>query len=179
MKKFAKTTLVLLAASLVFSSCMGSFAITKKLYSWNEGVTGNKFVNNLLFWILSPVYGAVVSFDAAILNLIEFWTGSNPLAFSPEFEGTDRLAYMGKTFELTNTGESITIGEVDGDIVFAMAKTADNSWALVTDNGLVPMFKENNETVVFYTADQSVEMAQNAVNYNPFNQPVEQLWAGR
>lgn len=121
----------------------------------------------------------MVSFDAAILNLIEFWTGSNPLAFSPDFRGTDRLAYLGKTFELTNNGESITIREVGGDIVFAMAKAADNSWALQTNNGLVPMFKENNETVVFYTADQSVEMAQNAVNYNPFNQPVEQLWAGR
>jgi hypothetical protein len=144
MKKFAKSALVLLAASFMFSSCMGSFAITKKLYSWNESVTGNKYVNNILFWVLSPVYSAVVAIDANILNLIEFWTGSNPLAFSPDFEGTDRLAYMGKIYELTRNGESLTIRELDGDVVFAMAKTPDNTWAMVEKNQTLPMFKENS-----------------------------------
>jgi hypothetical protein len=69
-------------SGLIQTSCMGKFALLKKLYSWNESASDNKFINNLLFWILNilPVYGIVVIVDAVILNLIEFWTGANPLA---------------------------------------------------------------------------------------------------
>jgi hypothetical protein len=64
---------------------MGKFALLKKLYAWNEKATGNKFIDNLLFWILNiiPVYGIVTFVDVVILNLVEFWTGSNPMAMAP------------------------------------------------------------------------------------------------
>lgn len=63
---------------------MGKFALIKSIYSWNEKATDNKFINNALFWILNivPVYGAAAFVDAVILNLIEFWTGSNPMAMT-------------------------------------------------------------------------------------------------
>ena len=67
-----------LAATLCFSSCIGSFSLTNKVLSWNEGV-GNKFVNELVFiaFHIIPVYELTVAADVIILNSIEFWTGNN------------------------------------------------------------------------------------------------------
>ena len=57
-RRFLPVAIVLaLTGSLMTSSCIGSFALTNKLLSWNKQV-GNKFVNELVFfafWII-PVY---------------------------------------------------------------------------------------------------------------------------
>ena len=82
MKK-SKLTLVavVLSGSLLFSSCVGSFGLFNRLSSWNQGV-GNKFVNELVFLAFNivPVYGVAYLADALVINSIEFWSGSNPMA---------------------------------------------------------------------------------------------------
>jgi hypothetical protein len=64
------------------TACMGQFALTKMVYGWNDKVTGNKIVNNLVFWGLGifQIYDFTVLGDLFIFNVIEFWTGSNVLA---------------------------------------------------------------------------------------------------
>jgi hypothetical protein len=73
---------LLLALGSFSTGCFGSFVLVKKLYTWNERVTGNKFVRTLIFWVLCifPIYQFAALGDAVVLNLIEFWTGHNPLA---------------------------------------------------------------------------------------------------
>lgn len=117
MKKLMKPTLVLLTASFLFTSCMGSFALSKKLYDWNDNVTSNKFVNNLVFWLLAGIggYGVTMFIDYAILNLIEFWSGNNPIAFAPGFEGTDRMVYNGTEYELERSSDRLIIRELNGN----------------------------------------------------------------
>lgn len=68
------------ALALGASGCYGKFALTKKLYDWN-GTLGNKFLVWIVFiiFIIVPVYGVCTFVDGIILNLIEFWTGSNPM----------------------------------------------------------------------------------------------------
>ena len=46
-----------------------------------QRVTGNKIVNNLVFWGLAivPVYSLAMAGDLLILNTIEFWTGNKLL----------------------------------------------------------------------------------------------------
>jgi hypothetical protein len=63
------------------TGCFGSFALVHKLYDFNKSF-GNKFVQTIVFWVfcIIPVYEVASLGDAVILNLIEFWTGSNPLA---------------------------------------------------------------------------------------------------
>ena len=83
MKKHGFTFLmaVLLCGAVTFSSCIGPFKLTNKLLSWNNSV-GSKFANELVFfcfWIL-PVYEVSIVADALVLNSIEFWSGSNPIA---------------------------------------------------------------------------------------------------
>ena len=71
---------VALAASLLFSSCLGSFQAFNNLKEWNQGVSDSKWVNNLIFWGLNiiPVYALFFVGDTIIFNVIEFWSGSNP-----------------------------------------------------------------------------------------------------
>jgi hypothetical protein len=75
---------VVVASTMVLSGCIGSFTLTNKVYKWNESATGDKYVNTAIMWVLgffTPVYGGTLLIDVAILNVIEFWTGKNPVAF--------------------------------------------------------------------------------------------------
>ena len=127
-----------LAATLCFSSCIGSFSLTNKVLSWNEGV-GNKFVNELVFiaFHIIPVYELTVAADVIILNSIEFWTGNNLVAKSStkEVKGENGDIYLVKTdkdgYTITNTADNSTIG-----FVF---DSSDNSWS-VSANGETTKF---------------------------------------
>ena len=83
MKKHYVTVALALAltSSMVFTSCIGKFALTNKLLGWNNQL-GNKFLNELVFfafWVI-PVYEVTALADVLVLNSIEFWSGSNPIA---------------------------------------------------------------------------------------------------
>jgi len=82
-----------IAAVATATGCMGSFALTKMVYGWNESVTGNKIINNVIFWGLNilPVYSIAVTVDVVILNTIEFWTGTKLIA-DASVEGDTRVA---------------------------------------------------------------------------------------
>ena len=91
-KTYLSVALVcLLSASMLGTSCIGSFQLTNKLLSWNKQI-GNKFVNELVFfafWVL-PVYEVSALADVLVLNSIEFWSGSNPVASGTKvIEGND------------------------------------------------------------------------------------------
>ncbi|MBP3536096.1 MAG: DUF3332 domain-containing protein [Muribaculaceae bacterium] len=93
MKKTAQKLIavVMCAAMLSMSSCIGSFSLSNRLLGWNNHV-GNKFVNELIFfgfWVL-PVYEVCLLGDVLVLNSIEFWSGSNPMAKGDKIiEGND------------------------------------------------------------------------------------------
>ncbi len=76
----------------VSTGCFGKFALTRKIYTINEGM-GSKFVQTIIFWvfIIIPVYEVASFLDFFILNLIEFWTGSNPMAVVEHQDGATRL----------------------------------------------------------------------------------------
>jgi len=63
------------------TGCFGKFQLTRKLYAFNESV-GEKFVQSLVCWafVIIPVYGVAAVLDFILFNVLEFWTGSNPLA---------------------------------------------------------------------------------------------------
>lgn len=90
--------LLTVCASLGLSSCIGSFAMSNRVLSWNKTI-GNKLVNELVFvglWIL-PVYEVCALADVLVLNSIEFWSGDNPMACTTKrIEGTDGMNYLVK-----------------------------------------------------------------------------------
>ena len=83
MKKFnlKLAATIMICGAFLFSSCIGSFGLHTKLRQWNEGIS-NKFVIELVFiaFNIIPVYGVCYLADALVINSIEFWSGSNPMA---------------------------------------------------------------------------------------------------
>lgn len=121
---------VAVCSSLTFTSCIGSFGLTNKVLAWNDTV-GNKFVNELVFlafWIL-PVYEVTAIADLLVLNSIEFWSGSNPVACGTKVIDTDHGRYLvkcdGKGYDVVN--------ETSGETVRLDFLEEENSWAVNVD----------------------------------------------
>lgn len=119
-----------LAVSLVSTSCIGSFALTNKLLSWNKQV-GNKFINEVVFfafWIL-PVYEISGLADVLVINSIEFWSGSNPMASNSTktVKGKDGVYLV----SCDKTGYTIT--DENGENAVRLDFDEDsNSWSVNT-----------------------------------------------
>ena len=58
-----------ISCSLLLTSCIGPFALSNKLLSWNQTVS-DKFVNALLFVVLSPAYAVTLTADLSLFNTI-------------------------------------------------------------------------------------------------------------
>jgi hypothetical protein len=77
--------LALVGAGLVTSSaCFGSFNLTRKVYGFNQTVSEDKWVKEVVFlaFTIVPIYSVAAGIDALIINSIEFWTGENPVVVS-------------------------------------------------------------------------------------------------
>ncbi|MCM1532839.1 MAG: DUF3332 domain-containing protein [Ruminococcus flavefaciens] len=129
MRKLIRPIAAILAAAFLgvtASSCIGSFALTNKLLSWNRQID-SKFVNELVFvafWIL-PVYEVSALADILVINSIEFWSGNNPVtASSQTVTGTDGQKYL---VESDATGYTITT-EATGEVVRLDYSAEENAW---------------------------------------------------
>jgi hypothetical protein len=112
--KIASVALVL-AASILLTSCYGSFKLTRNLHEWN-GTLGDKWINALVFYglLVVPVYEIAVTVDAVILNTIEFWTGDNPVAMK-DGRQTEKIVKNEKgTYKITAQKNRIIIEGIDG-----------------------------------------------------------------
>lgn len=168
MKKKGLTLLVAttLASSVLFSSCIGSFGLTNKLLDWNRNID-SKFVNELVFiafWIV-PVYEISALADVLVLNSIEFWSGSNPVADTGTVKtvnGKDGV-YTVETktdgYHIQKEGEEKAI-----DLVF---DETDKSWSVKADGEATKLLKfTDNDKVVMYLPDgkeMNVELNQAGV----------------
>lgn len=153
-----------LAGSMMFSSCIGSFSLTSKLLSWNKTV-GDKFVNELVFfafWIL-PVYEVSTLADVIVLNSIEFWSGSNPVA-----KGTKVIDGKDGRYLVKCDGKGYTIkSETDGSVVRLDFKQDTQTWSYTVNGETHDLFTIVDDThVKLPTRDgnwQVVELSQAGV----------------
>lgn len=138
-----KKSIVCIAMSsmLLFSSCLGSFSAFNNLKEWNQDLSDNKFVNNVVFWGLNiiPVYGLFFFGDTIIFNVIEFWSGSNPIAMEDGDEEVQLVERDGNTYEMTATKNRMQVAVLEGpkkgskvDLVY---RPGEKSWNAVRPNG--------------------------------------------
>jgi hypothetical protein len=163
-----KTTLVIMSALLVYTttlqSCIGSFNLTKKVYVFNKGV-GEKWIQELVFIVFCvlPVYGIAVFVDAVILNLIEFWTGSNPMSMN---EGDIEIQYKkgidGNNYKLTATKNKLHILQLDG-----AAKGKELSFVYNPQNTTWSIEKDGVATVISKINYNESGLAENYTIYTP------------
>ena len=132
-KTLTVAVILSLCAAVSLQSCIGKFALTNRLLTWNKSI-GDKWLNELVFfvfWVL-PVYEVSALADVVVLNSIEFWSGENPLACGTKMiEGKDGQLYA---IESDANGYTITSKE-DGSVVRLDYKADDQSWNVTTPTG--------------------------------------------
>lgn len=181
MKKFnlKMAATVMICGAFLFSSCIGSFGLHSKLVNWNQNLS-NKFVNELVFLAFNiiPVYGVCYMADALVINSIEFWSGSNPLASIGDVKKVkgENGNYLVETLE---NGYSIT---KEGEETAAMELIYDksqNTWNVVADgvstelvrlnnDGTAQMTLPNGEDLTVTLDAQGVAAAQQAAMVNTY-----------
>lgn len=151
--KTLKSFLLIMTASLVMSSCIGSFGLFNKVLDWNKDATGNKFLNELIFIVISPAYALCGTADLLVLNTIEFWTGSNPLAANvgktESIMGSD-----GKLYAVTTLKDGYEIKDADGNVMNFTYNEKDNTWLVEKDGATTVLLKmKGNDTAQIYLPD--------------------------
>lgn len=145
-KKYLTVAIVLaISSSMMFTSCIGSFALTNNVLSWNKQV-GNKFVNTLIFtafWIV-PVYELSILADALVINSIEFWSGSNPVTAETKIIDGKDAKYQ---IERDQYGYTIT-NLADNSVTKFIFDANDNSWSLNTGNETYKLLQFVDDTHV-------------------------------
>ncbi len=132
--------LVLSTLCLATASCMGGFELTRKLYNWNKSM--NKWVASivLFLFIVIPVYGIVGLVDWIVLNTIEFYSGSNPVASAEAVTKTANIDGTQVTMTM-HPGEDLNVDIVSVDQngnrkEMTVRSTEDGMVAQVEENGL-------------------------------------------
>ena len=180
MKKKSLTLLVAatLASSVLFSSCIGSFGLSNKLLDWNRNID-SKFVNELVFvafWIV-PVYEISALADILVLNSIEFWSGSNPMASIGEGKKVkgENGNYLVETLEngysITKEGETASmelIYDKDLNTWNVVAEGVSTELLQINNDGTAQMTLPNGEDLTVTLDAQGVSAARQATMVNTY-----------
>lgn len=164
---------------LPMQSCIGKFALTKKVMAWNNQV-GSKFLNELVFfafWIL-PVYEVTSLADLFVLNSIEFWSGNSPIEASMKVIDTEQGKYYiacdAKGYEIKTPGDKVfrldfeqenqtwSIQSGDDAPVPFMTMLDPGHVKMITPEGKFQEVEISNEGILSYrTMIQECNLAQN------------------
>ena len=162
---------ILLCGSLLFSSCIGSFGLWNQMKSWNQNIS-NKFVNEIVFFAFHvvPVYEVSYLVDVLVLNSIEFWSGSNPLADvgtvkTVEGQNGEYLVRTNKDgYTITKKGEKYSL-----ELIY---DTQEKTWNAICDNNSFEIMTVNdNGTITVKLQDG------NSITVNPDVQGLAQVRA--
>jgi len=148
--KIVAIGLIVILLSVSLTGCYGKFQLTKKLYVWN-GQVGDKFVNSIVMWIfiILPVYEAAGFLDVVVLNVIEFWTGENPVALGPDESQTQFVTVDNKEYKITATQNRFEIIKLDGENESPVALVFDeksNAWFVESvESGKIKIAQIDNQ----------------------------------
>jgi hypothetical protein len=118
MERLRAPFLALAMGTLVVTQtgCFGEFALTRKAYNWHDGVSSNKFVKSLLLWIpMAFVYTVTGGLDAIIFNLIEFWSGTNPISMNAGDHEMQLTTIHGVDYRIDATKDTFTTTQLSGE----------------------------------------------------------------
>ena len=170
MKIVRKTAFVMAMSSLVISQtgCFGEFALVRKVYNWNADI-GGKFVNTLVFYVLNiiPVYGIAGFVDFVILNLIEFWSGSNPISMNEGDYEMQMATIDGVQYKIEATKDTFTTTQLGGDnageVRVMKFDRNDMTWkysdSKVCEQPVLGFLDEEGDQLRLYTDMGTIDMA--------------------
>lgn len=178
MKKVSfKVAAVLVAGTLVCSSCIGSFGLFNKYEKWQCNMTSNKYVNGIVGLILQPIVGGIcLTVDALVLNTIEFWTGDNPVASNTtqKVMGQDGLYYA-----VTTTKQGYEVKAPSGEVTRFIHNEKNDSWSMEQNgvtkeifrfnaDGTIQATLQNGQTLTVGADQAGLDQVREAVDANYF-----------
>ena len=172
MKKFNFSAIALvLAGSLMLSSCIGSFSWFNKYEKWQCNMSKSKILNGIVGLVLQPICAPVCAVvDALVLNTIEFWSGNNPMASNTQkVKGQDGTMYAVKT---TRNGYKITSSTGEVTVLKHDAKT--DTWSITQNgqtrdflrfkaDGTIETVLQNGDVLTVSVDEQGLRQVQEAV----------------
>ena len=142
-----KVAALFLAATLLTSSCVGSFSLFNRVAKWNTHATGSKFLNEIIFLLISPAYVVCSAVDVFVLNTIEFWSGSNPMAqkvgTTQDIQGKD-----GRMYAVTTLRDGYEVKSPDGEVIRFIYDKKTDSWSQVQDGKKTEIFRFNADGTI-------------------------------
>jgi len=138
LKKSIAILLIAIMASMSFG-CYGKYAALNK---YNDLMKSFGFIGGILhFFPLLFVLPIVVFVDAVILNSIEFWTGSNPLAMKAGEREVQIVNKDGVNHEIVATKNRFDVTVLDGENAGKHASLIFNDNTLIwsVENGTEKM----------------------------------------
>lgn len=156
-------TTFVLASVLLCSSCIGSFGLTGKVLSWNKGLCKSKFLNELVFILISPAYAVCGVADLFIFNTVEFWSGNSLLAKNvgktQKVMGSD-----GKYYAVKNLEDGYEITCPDGRSLRLVYDKDAKSWSRLDNEGEIKelfRFNEDGTLNVTLPTGEKLDVAAN------------------
>lgn len=173
MKKTVKLSALLLAATIMFSSCIGSFQLTNKVFKLNNQI-GSKWVNELVFaaCCILPVYEITLFVDAIVFNSIEFWSGKKVLANKGDkkivknTKGENiEITAMENGYNLSNGTESMNlVFDEESQVWSAEYNNVSTNLIKLVDENNAQLFLMNGETMDITLDAEGINMARLYMN---------------
>jgi hypothetical protein len=161
-------TVALATVAMTQTGCFGTFALTREVYAYHDSVTNNKFVKSLLYWIPGGlVYAIAVTVDTIVLNLIEFWTGTNPISMNEGDHEMQLATIKGVHYRIDATKDTFTTTQLSGDDAgeVRIMKFDRNTltWKYtdseVCEQPVMTFLDERAENVRVYTTNGTMDLA--------------------
>ena len=177
-----KMAVGLLAATMLMSSCVGSFTMFNKLAQWNRHATKYKLLNEIIFLVISPAYAFCGLADVLVLNSIEFWTGDNPMASNigktKMVKGEDGLLYAVKYLK-----DGYEITKPDGKVFYFTHDKETDTWSMISDGQEKKLLKihENGTIDAYLNNEEAINITPDAMGIFQLRQAVatDTYWAMR
>ena len=173
MKKTFKFTALMLSAVILFSSCLGSFQLTNKMFKLNKSI-GDKWVNELVFaaCCILPVYEITLFVDAIVFNSIEFWSGKKVLANKGDkkivknTKGENiEITAMENGYNLSNGTESMNlVFDEESQVWSAEYNNVSTNLIKLVDENNAQLFLMNGETMDITLDAEGINMARLYMN---------------
>jgi hypothetical protein len=123
----------------------------------------------LVFYVLNiiPVYGVAAFIDVVILNLIEFWSGSNPVSMNEGDYEMQLATIDGVNYKIEATKDTFTTTQLSGDNAGAVRvmkfDRTDMTWkytdSKVCDKPVLGFLDAQGDHVRLYTDMGTIDMA--------------------
>ena len=150
--------LVLVAAVGTLSAgCFGKFQLTRKLYDVNQSID-EKYIRSAATWIFVIPYALTGILDFVVFNVIEFWTGENPVVSAPVtkvFAQGNGKAVL--TLSRAGSATVATIERYEGERLVSTLRVLDDGAGKVTAVETAAG-KKVREAVAVAASDGSVDV---------------------